>query len=125
MDNLNQGNIWIMDYCKLANALHPDEGRGYHFVNLNMYNDPLLKVNPRLMVGKYWEITEKIYNEFLEVLPPRYVPGGFGIIEMLTDDITCFYFKVGSRYWAGYAHARTGAERGYRDLIDHIKLTEV
>lgn len=109
-----------MPYEKLANAKNNEKGREHHFANLNYYSS--MKLPAQIMAGKYWEINESIYNEFLEVLPPRNVPYGFAMIEFLTEDITCFYLRINGRYWAGYAHCRNKA---YMGLIEHIIANEV
>lgn len=74
--------------------------RTLHFKNLNRYQTDGYEAH--LMVGKFWEVDEKLYWEFLELLPPEYCAGGFRMIEKLTGSIAATYFKIGDRYWCAY-----------------------
>lgn len=47
--------------------------------------------------GRIFEVTEKIYWEFLEVLPPRWMGCGFAFAEG-GDDIR-FYWKVAEQHY--------------------------
>lgn len=58
------------------------------------------------LVGQKWEIEEKTYWYFLEVLPPVGMKGGgFYMSEFLTGDITSYYSKVGNKYFHEYRRA--------------------
>ncbi|KQS84283.1 DUF1419 domain-containing protein [Rhizobium sp. Leaf383] len=74
--------------------------RTLHFKNLNRYQTDGYPAAQ--MDGKFWEIDEAIYDEFLEMLPPRYCTGGFRMIEELTDNLAATFQKVGGRYWCSY-----------------------
>lgn len=77
-------------------------------------------------MGCYWRIDRDIYEEFLNVLPPRYQPAGFTMIEYLTSDVTAYYLKVGNTYWCAYV--RTGfkgdIDRAYRVVARHVDKGE-
>lgn len=68
-----------------------------HYANLNDYTRNGYPAAQ--MVGKFWQIDEKIYDHALEELPPEYCAGGFRCIERLTGDIAATYFKLGGGYW--------------------------
>ena len=68
-----------------------------HYQNLNDYQRNGYPAH--LMAGKFWQIDEQIYDEFLGMLPPVYCPGGFRMCENLTGDIAATYLKLGSHYW--------------------------
>ena len=56
------------------------------------------------LLGKRWEIDEKTYMEFLEVLPPlAYHNGSFYLSEFTFGDITTKYTKEGDRYYCEFA----------------------
>lgn len=76
--------------------------RSQHFANLNHYQAE--GVRAHTMEGKFWQIDEDIFDEFLNVLPPNYVSGGFRMIEKLTYDLAATYLKVGDTFWCGYCN---------------------
>ncbi|WP_202361536.1 hypothetical protein [Mesorhizobium sp. 131-3-5] len=51
------------------------------------------------MLGKFWQIDNKIYDEFLNLLPSICCAGGFRLCERLTGEIAATYLKVGPHYW--------------------------
>lgn len=91
------------------------ETRERHYVNLNYYRDLPGYAESRTtyeamqaffagIVGHRWEITEEIYDEFLDMLPPLGWQGGaFYMREFTFDDITTKYSREGGRYFCEFA----------------------
>jgi hypothetical protein len=73
--------------------------RTRHFANLNAYATAGLPATAMDM--RFWQIDEAIYMEFLEMLPPVFVQGGFQMIEKLTGDLAAYYADVGGQFWCG------------------------
>ena len=72
-----------------------------HYANLNSWMPDGKYTSTeaaRAMLGKFWRIDETTYWYFCEMLPPAYCPGGFRMIEMLTDEIAATYLHVGADY---------------------------
>lgn len=64
------------------------------------------------LLGKRWEIDEKTYREFLEVLPPlAYHNGSFYLSEFTFGDITTKYTKEGDRYYCEFARYQPNREQ--------------
>jgi hypothetical protein len=84
--------------------------REEHFANLNGYdNDGRYSPGEcAYVVGHRWEVTEEIFNEFLNVLPPiRWIGDSFCMSEMLSGSITSMYFKDSlGRYWHEWVDLR-------------------
>lgn len=74
--------------------------RRQHYLNLNLYKMELQ--NADWMLGKFWQIDQEIYDEFLNLLPPIYCAGGFRLCERLTRDIAATFVKVGNDYWCAF-----------------------
>ena len=56
------------------------------------------------LLGQRWEITEELYDEFLNMMPPRFWRGGsFYCCEALFDDVAAKFSKEGDRYFCEYA----------------------
>ena len=79
------------------------------------------------LIGNRWEIDEKTYWEFLEVLPPlAYRGGSFYLAEFTFDDITTKYTKEGTRYYCEFARyperkqAPTDTPWGHPDTVTEI-----
>lgn len=89
--------------------------RNQHFANLNHYRTEGLPASA--MHGKFWMIDEDIFEEFLNMLPPIYVPGGFQMIEKLTGDIATAYIQIGAHYWCGDV-----TRDEVHDLAVHIRM---
>lgn len=49
------------------------------------------------------QVTEEVYEHFLGVLPPIYVPGGFLVCEAVTGNIYSRYRKIEDLYFHDYA----------------------
>ncbi|MER8983943.1 hypothetical protein [Mesorhizobium sp. M0843] len=79
--------------------------RTLHYVNLNRWTREGKPAD--WMLGKFWQIDQTIYDEFLEMLPPIYCPGGFRLCERLTDDIAATYLKVGPYHWCTFTNLTT------------------
>ncbi|WP_287094880.1 DUF1419 domain-containing protein [Mesorhizobium sp.] len=75
--------------------------RTLHFVNLNRYQREGQQAE--WMLGKFWQIDAQIYDEFLNLLPPRYCSCGFRMSERLTRDIAATYLRIGNDYWCGFS----------------------
>lgn len=75
--------------------------RTQHFANLNHYSRNGLPAQSMDM--HFWQIDESIYWEFLEMLPPIYVTGGFRMCEHLTGDLAATFIEIGGHYWCGYS----------------------
>lgn len=57
------------------------------------------------LIGARWQIDERIYHEFLEMLPPMGWSGGtFYMCEFTFSDITTKYTREGDRYFCEFAH---------------------
>lgn len=77
--------------------------RARHFNNLNLYK--VAGVDAAHMRGAFWEVDEALYNEFLNLLPPIYKPGGFAMAEALTGSIRAHFFQCEGGFWCGYAES--------------------
>src|SRR4051794_9358692 len=64
------------------------------------------------LLGQRWEITEDIYDEFLNMLPPiGWKNGAFYMSEFSFADITAKFTQEGDRYYcehARYPERKTG-----------------
>jgi len=59
------------------------------------------------LLGVRWRIDERIYNEFLEILPPmRWRGGSFLICEFVFGSITTKYTREGDSYWCEFFDAK-------------------
>lgn len=74
--------------------------RDQHYANLNQWKTAGFAAY--LMRGRWWEINEEIFDEFLNMLPPRYCTQGFRMSEHLTGDIAATYVQIGTRYFCGF-----------------------
>jgi hypothetical protein len=79
--------------------------RTQHYENLNAYTRNGFPA--RWMLGKYWQIDEAIFWEFLEMLPPETCENGFRMIERLTGDIAATYLKIDDDYWCAMTDLTT------------------
>jgi hypothetical protein len=53
------------------------------------------------------EVTEEVYEYFLGVLPPEYLPGGgFYVIERVTGDVVSSYWRRDGRFFHRYVDLR-------------------
>ncbi|TPL42593.1 hypothetical protein [Mesorhizobium sp. B2-4-5] len=75
--------------------------RTLHFVNLNRWTREGKPAE--WMLGKFWQIDREIYEEFLNLLPPIYCPGGFRLCERLTGEIAATYLQVGPYHWCAFS----------------------
>lgn len=48
------------------------------------------------------EVTEEVYDYFLNILPLIYVPGGFLVPEAVTGNVYSGYYREGGRYYHRY-----------------------
>jgi hypothetical protein len=65
------------------------------------------------LLGVRWQIDERIYNEFLEILPPMNWRGGsFMISEFCFGTITTKYTQEGERYYCEFVDTRKGGRHG-------------
>lgn len=96
---------YMMNLRELPSAAGNEE---QHYLNLNAYQRG--GFNAALMHGAFWRIDASTYEYFESMLPPVYIPMGFRMCEMLTDDIASCFFKVGDEYWCGYANVRKSTE---------------
>ena len=56
------------------------------------------------MLGDRWEITEDIYDEFLNMLPPMgWSDGTFYMSEFTFSNITAKFSREGDRYYCEHA----------------------
>ncbi len=107
----------------LRNYLHSAEYAEYvREIGANTPQAPL----PSLL-GKRWEIDEKTYVEFLEVLPPlAYHNGSFYLSEFTFGDITTKYTKEGDRYYCEFARYQPKRQQpvetpwGHPDTVTEI-----
>ncbi|RWH52253.1 MAG: hypothetical protein E5V72_01395 [Mesorhizobium sp.] len=76
------------------------DDRRQHYLNLNFYQE---YVPAHWMLGKFWQIDAQIYDEFENMLPPRYCSCGFRMSERLTRDIAATYLRIGNDYWCGFS----------------------
>ncbi|RUU78231.1 DUF1419 domain-containing protein [Mesorhizobium sp. M7A.F.Ca.MR.362.00.0.0] len=91
------------------------DDRTLHFVNLNRWTREGKPA--QWMLGKFWQIDQNIYDEFLNMLPPIYCVGGFRLCERLTDDIASTFLTVGPRLWCAFTNLTdTRPEK----MISHI-----
>jgi len=86
-----------------------------HYKNLNNYRDSIeyaeyakdigyssfaFKDTKRSIIGDKWEITEEIYDDFLNMLPPlNYKDNSFYMREYCFDNITTRFSKSGDKYF--------------------------
>lgn len=87
-----------------------------HYRNMNSYRNDGLPAEA--MHGAWWQIDEEIYDYFMGMLPPIYVPGGFAMCERLTGDLSAFYWKLGTEYVCCYT--LIGNVRDQSSLMNHI-----
>jgi hypothetical protein len=86
--------------AKLPQQLPSARGnRHQHFQNLNAYTRAGLPATAMDM--RFWQIDEAIYMEFLEMLPPVFVTGGFQMCEKLTGDLAAYFADVGGHFMCG------------------------
>lgn len=97
--------------------------RGEHFKRINSYHQSLeyaefcktIGSTPPFgctasLLGKRWSIDARLYNEFLELLPPMNWRGGsFLMSEFCFASITTKYTKEGDRYYCEFVDARKEA----------------
>ncbi|HEY7330682.1 MAG TPA: hypothetical protein VH592_23785 [Gemmataceae bacterium] len=110
-------------YDRLRDYLHSAEYAEYVTEpGANIPQGPL----PSLL-GKRWEIDEKTYMEFLEVLPPlAYHDGSFYLSEFTFGDITTKYTKEGDRYYCEFARYQPQRQQpvetpwGHPDTVKEI-----
>ena len=74
--------------------------RTLHFRNLNRYIHDGYPATQ--MERSFWMVDREIYDEFLNILPPVYVPQGFRVIEKLTGNLAAHYLAIGQHYWCAY-----------------------
>jgi len=79
--------------------------RTQHYANLNDYSRNGYPAHQ--MLGKFWQIDEDIYDEFLGMLPPVYCAAGFRICEHLTGSIASTFQKIGNDYWCSMTDRST------------------
>ncbi|RWI47561.1 MAG: DUF1419 domain-containing protein [Mesorhizobium sp.] len=91
--------------------------RDQHYRNLNLWQR--LEEPASCMLGKFWKIDEATYDEFENLLPPRYCAGGFRMSERLTGDIAATFIRVGQDYWCGFTDLNTTPAT---HLVAHIAL---
>jgi hypothetical protein len=90
----------MYDTARLPQQLPSARGNTHqHYENLNAYSRVGLPASAMDM--RFWQIDEAIFDEFLGMLPPVYVTGGFMMCEKLTGDIATYFTKVGADYWCG------------------------
>ena len=59
------------------------------------------------LLGVRWQITERIYTEFLEILPPmRWTGTSFLMSEFVFGTITTKYTKEGDRYFCEFVDTK-------------------
>ncbi len=90
--------------------------RDEHFKRINSYHQSLeyaefcktIGTTPPFactesLLGKRWAIDERLYNEFLNILPPmNWRSGSFMMSEYTFSTITTKYSKVGDRYYCEF-----------------------
>jgi hypothetical protein len=95
--------------------------RDQHFARLNAYRNSVeyaeyakiigveMSDGPRpSLIGARWQIDERIFNEFLELLPPLGWNGSsFYMSEFCFSDITTKYTREGDRYFCEFARRPT------------------
>lgn len=91
------------------------DDRTLHYVNLSRYTREGKPAE--WMLGKFWQIDESLYDEFLSMLPPRYCTGGFRMSERLTGEIAATFVQVGGQYWCGFTDLTTLKPE---KLVSHI-----
>lgn len=65
-------------------------------------------------VGTKWVVSEDIYLEFLDMLPPIGLKdGGFAIIEASSGDIRSCYFRKDGAFWHEYRILKQEDTREY------------
>lgn len=95
--------------------------RDEHFKRLNAYRAsreyaayattigatlPAITAELPTLLGKRWAIDARIYNEFLEILPPmRWRGGSFLMREFTFGTITAKYTQEGDRYYCEFVDA--------------------
>ena len=86
---------------QLQAEMYEEIARNNHYSLLNAYQG---------VVGMKWPVTQKIYDHFLEILPPIYTRkgvGGFLVCEAKSHDakgrsIHSCYYREGDMYWHEY-----------------------
>lgn len=94
----------------------PADLRATHFARLNAYTrtreyaewyqtigGPAPAADLPSLAGQRWEIDEAIYDEFLEMMPPIYAPGGFFTCEETFDGYHARFTREGDRYYCEFA----------------------
>jgi len=88
-----------------------------HYDNLNRYSR---EGRPAADTEReFWQIDQDIFNEFLNMLPPIYVPHGFAMREMLTGSITSHFFEIDGDYWCATLNLSDKAEP--QKMVNHIR----
>lgn len=97
--------------------------RDEHYKRLNTYRHSIeylvyarmVGINPTVtdadklpkLCGTRWAIDERIYNEFLNMLPPlNHRSNSFLLREFVFGTITTKYSKVGDRYFCEFVDAK-------------------
>ena len=56
-----------------------------------------------VVAGTKWTVSEEVYDEFLETLPPIYLKkGGFAMSEACTGNVRSCYHATGGQIWHEY-----------------------
>ena len=131
---------WIVDtnnfkgYAKtyLVNGACPYYGKteaeylteGYSVLNDEEYTALTRKYEDSLC-GDWKEITEEIFDDMLNVLPPvGWYNGGFFMSERYTGNISSFYQKMNGKYYTSLQRMSTPRQTILEDLQRFIIETE-
>lgn len=102
--------------------MSPEELRKHHYERLNDYRNSIeyaeyaksighdnIPETTRSLIGDRWEISEEIYDDFLNMLPPMgWRNGAFYMREFCFDNITSKFTQEGDKFYCEFARFGKG-----------------
>lgn len=125
IEKIKEKGQYGCDYHILINGINSYTGetkadyikKGYAVLTESEF-DEAIKEYEKSICGHWMEISEKFYNQQLNVLPPmKWYNGGFFVSEAMTGSIHGFYQELNGKYYESLQDIFTKRE----DIIADLK----